>query len=65
MSLTLTSLSLYLPATCTFAYVVHAPVESSNSALYSDLLPFAIPNLYGGGDGSHFNPYLIVSGETR
>ena len=60
MSLTLTSLSLYLLATCTFAYVVHAPVESSNSALYSDLLPFAIPNLYGGGDGSHFNPYLIV-----
>ena len=32
----------------------------SYSALYSDLLPFAIPNLYGGGDGSHFNPYLIV-----
>ena len=81
MSLTLTSLSLYLPATCTFAYVVHAPVESSNSALsrsrthhtdiatlpcyvyivlYSDLLPSAIPNLYGGGDGSHFNPYRIV-----
>ena len=32
---------------------------------HSDLLPFAIPNLYGGGGGSHFNPYLIVPGETR
>ena len=55
MSLTLMSLTLHFPATCKFAYVVHAPVESSNSALYSDLLPFAIPNLYGGGDGSRFN----------
>ena len=34
---------------------LHFPAGGDGGALYSDLLPFAIPNLYGGGDGSRFN----------